>query len=83
MYKRQLSQLVDCEQTNTLAHLLRYAQTHYFNGVYTLTEIVDFLEDELAKNQFQNICGSRFVPCGLCLPRRQEIFSCFNRYRKL
>ena len=80
---RYLSQLVDCEQTNTLAHLLRYAQAHYFDGTYTLTQIVDLLEEELEKNQFQNICKNRFVPCGLCIPRRQEIFSCFNRYRKL
>lgn len=80
---RYLSQLANCEQTNTLAHLLRYAQAHYFDGTYTLTQIVDLLEEELEKNQFQNICKNRFVPCRLCLPRRQEIFSCFNRYRKL
>lgn len=80
---RCLEQLADIEQTSALAHLLRYASRHYFDGRHTLVEIVDLLDAELDRNLFRNICEGRFVPAGLSVPRRQEIFSCFNRYRKL
>lgn len=80
---RCLEQLADIEQTASLAHLLRYASKHYFDGRHTLIEIVDLLEAELDQNLFRNICEGRFVPAGLAIPRRQEIFSCFNRYRNL
>ncbi|HBA62250.1 MAG TPA: isopentenyl-diphosphate delta-isomerase [Lachnospiraceae bacterium] len=80
---RCLEQLTDAEQTNALAHLVRYAQSHYMDGKRTLKEIVDLLERELSANGFAHICESRSIPGGLALPRRQEIFCCFNRLRGL
>jgi hypothetical protein len=29
------------------------------------------------------ILEGSYVPCGYALPRKQEIFACVNRYRKL
>ena len=29
------------------------------------------------------VCESSYLPCGLAMPRRQEIFACVNRYRKI
>lgn len=80
---RYLEQLADPEQLTMLAQILKYAEINVFDGKKTLTEVVDVLEDRLMKLGFAGICGERNVSSGLAMPRRQEIFGCLNRYRKL
>jgi hypothetical protein len=48
-----------------------------------MVQIVDELTDILNKNGLNKICESSYLPSGLAMPRKQEIFACFNRYRKL
>lgn len=80
---RYMEQLADPEQLTMLAQIVKYAELNVFDGKKTLTEVVDVLEDKLMKFGFAGICGEKNVSSGLAMPRRQEIFGCLNRYRKL
>lgn len=77
---RYVEQLADGEQTNALAHLLRYGLEQVIDGKRTVRQIVEILSDTLEKKGWEAFCGS-YVPCGLAKPRVQEIFACLNRYR--
>lgn len=80
---RYVEQLVDTEQLSALAYLLKYAEGHVFDGRRTLTESVDALMKVLEEKGLSAVCESSYLPCGLAMPRRQEIFACINRYRKI
>ena len=80
---RYVEQLADSEQLAALAYLLKYAQLHVFDGKRTLTECVDELLAVMEKKGLAAVCESSYLPCGLAMPRRQEIFACINRYRRL
>lgn len=80
---RYVEQLADSEQLAALAYLLKYAEVHIFDGKCTLRECVDELEKLLETKGLAAVCESSYLPCGLAMPRRQEIFACINRYRKL
>ena len=80
---RYVEQLVDSEQLTALGYLLNYAQKHLMDGQRSMVQIVDELTDSLNKNGLDKICESSYLPSGLAMPRKQEIFACFNRYRKL
>lgn len=80
---RYVEQLVDSEQLTSLGYLLNYAQKHLMDGQRSMVQIVDELTDILNKNGLNKICESSYLPSGLAMPRKQEIFACFNRYRKL
>ena len=80
---RYVEQLADTEQLAALAYLLKYAETHVFDGKKTLRQSVDILEKMLKEQGLSAVCESSYPPCGLAMPRRQEIFACINRYRGL
>lgn len=80
---RYVEQLVDAEQLTALGYLLSYAKAHLMDGNRTLTEIVDRLLAVMGEKGLREICESSYLPAGLAMPRRQEIFACFNRYRGL
>lgn len=77
---RYVEQLVDEEQTQTLAYLLRYAKEHYGDEKSDVSGIVKALENILRTKGLAGICDKGNVPSGLAMPRTQEIFACFNRY---
>ena len=80
---RYVEQLTDSEQLTTLGYCIRYAQKQIIDGKKTLQEIVGELEKTLDKGGLEALSGSgSSVPC-MAMPRRQEIFACFNRYRGL
>ncbi|MDR2044428.1 MAG: ABC-ATPase domain-containing protein [Clostridium sp.] len=80
---RYLEQLVDPEQLCALAYLLVYARSHYLDGKRSLTQVVDALERQLEEKGLASLAERSYLPSGLCRPRRQEIFACFNRCREL
>lgn len=80
---RYLEQLADVEQLSMLAQIVKYAQLNLFDGQKDLIQVVDLLEKQIQTKGFEGICGERNVNTGLALPRRQEIFACLNRYRRL
>lgn len=77
---RYIEQLADSEQTNALAHLLRYGLEQVVDGKRTVRQVVQILSDTLEKKGWDPFCSS-YIPCGLAKPRRQEIFACLNRFR--
>lgn len=77
---RYVEQLADSEQTNALAHLLRYGLEQMGDGKRTVRQIVQLLYDTLEKKGWEPFCSS-YIPCGLAKPRKQEIFACLNRFR--
>ena len=77
---RYVEQLVDEEQTQTLAYLLRYAKEHYGDGKNDVSSVVKALENILKTKGLAGICDKGNVPSGLAMPRVQEIYACFNRY---
>lgn len=80
---RYVEQIADGEQVMTLGYLLAYAESNLFNGRNTLQKVVDTLMDTIEKKGLASIVPGSYLPSGLALPRRQEIFACFNRYRNL
>lgn len=80
---RYVEQLVDSEQLMALGYLLNYAQKHYMNGQRTMAQIVEELIGLIEAGNLKAVCEGSYLPAGLAMPRKQEIFACFNRYRKL
>lgn len=80
---RYVEQLVDQEQLAALGSLLVYAEEKLLDGKRGLAEIVDILEKTLKEKGFLEICGGDYISISMAVPRRQEIFSCINRYRGL
>ena len=76
---RYVEQLVDGEQTQALAYLLRFAKENFGGRKTDVKSVVEALERMLEAKGLAGICGER-VPSGLAMPRVQEIFACFNRY---
>lgn len=79
---RYIEQLIDSEQTAALGLLLKYAAEHLIDGKKTLPEIVHYLDIQLRKNGLSFLADGSYIPCGYAMPRSQEIFSCFNRFRR-
>lgn len=79
---RYIEQLIDSEQTAALGLLLRYALENMADGKRTISEIITYLANELKNRGFSFLGGSSEIPCGYAMPRIQEIYSCFNRYRQ-
>ena len=79
---RYIEQLADQEQTAALGELLKYAREHLIDNKKTVSQIVEALETKLETQGLGSVCSSSYTPCGLARPRKQEIYSCFNRYRR-
>lgn len=80
---RYVEQLVDTEQLQTLGYILKYAERNLFNGDRTLQSTVEELCMTIKEKGLAKICEDRYLPCNLAMPRKQEIFACINRYRKI
>ena len=78
---RYVEQLADMEQLTTLGYLLKYAEIHLFDGKKSLQQVIDSMMRLMEEKGLAEICESSYLPAGLALPRKQEIFACFNRYR--
>ena len=78
---RFVEQLIDPEQTNALAQILRYCVEHQLLERYTVADTVALVQKEITKGGLSAISDSSYAAMGLCMPRVQEIFACMNRYR--
>lgn len=77
---RYLEQIVDSEQTTALAYLLRFGLEQGLDGKRTVRETVQLIMDTLEEKGWEALCSS-YVPCGLAIPRKQELYACLNRFR--
>ncbi len=80
---RYLEQLADSEQTTALGYALLYAQLHFMDGNRNIKQVVDALFDLIETKGLASILDSKYVKSNLAMPRKQEVFGCLNRYRKL
>lgn len=80
---RYVEQLADTEQLLALGYLLKYAELRVFDGRKTVTEAVDALWKLVEDKGLAAVCDGSYVPSGLAMPRKQELFACINRYRSL
>lgn len=78
---RYQEQLIDGEQTAALGLLLKYAVEHLVDGKRTITEIVELLQKKLEEDGMQAVAERGEISGGYVVPRKQEIYACFNRYR--
>ena len=76
-----MEQLLDGEQTQTLSALLKYAVEKLIDGKRTLPEIVELLYEKLKKEGLAFLAEG-YISCGYAMPRKQEVYACFNRYRR-
>ena len=80
---RYIEQITDSEQVAALGYCVRYAQKHLLDGKKNLQQIVSELEEVMEKKSLAAICeNSSSIAC-MAMPRKQEIFACFDRYRGL
>lgn len=80
---RYVEQLADSEQTAALGYMIKYAECNLLDGKKDLRTVVDLLENHIRQKGLETITESSYLPSNLAMPRRQEIFACFNRYRGL
>lgn len=78
---RYVEQLADSEQTTALSYLLKYAQIHYCDGRKDLKTIVDELMKLIQNKGLEALADGSYLSSNLAVPRAQEVFACFNRYR--
>jgi hypothetical protein len=78
-----VEQLVDAEQLMALGYMVNYANKHLIDGKRTMGQIVDLLMKQIERDGLKAVCEGNYIPSGLAIPRKQEIFACFNRYRKM
>ena len=80
---RYLEQIADSEQVAALGYCVRYAQKHLIDGKKNLIQIVDELEEVMQNKSLAELCESTSSVSCMAVPRRPEIFACFDRYRAL
>lgn len=80
---RYVEQITDSEQVTALGYCMRYAQKHILDGRKDLRRVVEELEDVIWKGTLSALCESSSSVSCMAMPRKQEIFACFNRYRGL
>ena len=80
---RYVEQITDSEQVTALGYCMRYAQKHILDGRKDLRTVIDELEKVIEKGTLAALCESSSSVSCMAVPRRQEIFACFNRYRGL
>lgn len=78
---RYLEQIADVEQVTALGYILKYVAMNMGRGEETLQEILGKLEQILAQRGLAGICDGNYLPSGLAMPRKQEVFACLNRWR--
>lgn len=78
---RYLEQIADVEQVTALGYILKYVAMNMGRGEKTLQEILGKLEQILTQRGLAGICDGNYLPAGLAMPRKQEVFACLNRWR--
>lgn len=79
---RYVEQLIDPEQTAALGLLLKYAIEKLADDHRTVADIIEILSGQLEQNGLSFLSEGSYISCGYAMPRLQEIYSCFNRYRR-
>lgn len=79
---RYMEQLVDSEQLNTIAQMIKYLKISSWNGKVTVSEAVEQLYNRLEKQRFEAFIKGG-LPGNLAYVRKQELYGAINRCRGL
>ncbi len=80
---RYVEQLMDSEQLTALGNIVKYLEENIFDGKHTLGRAVEDLYRKLDSQGLGVVCDGSYLPGNLAMPRKQEIYACLNRYRRL
>ncbi|MBR2528456.1 MAG: ABC-ATPase domain-containing protein [Blautia sp.] len=80
---RGVEQIVDKEQTASLAYILKYLQLHIFDGKTSVRQAVDWIEDLIRAKGLEVLFDGACIANGLAAPRREEVFAMIDRWRRL
>lgn len=80
---RYVEQLCDGEQLAGLVHLMKFVRSQVMDGKKDLVQCVQEMLALYEAKGWQGICGGGYLPSGISMPRKQEIFACINRWRDL
>ena len=80
---RRVEQLVDPEQVRALAQLMRVViERGLADGTRSAQDVAASLLERVARRGWKEIAPRAEVPCGLALPRVQELCACIDRWRR-
>ena len=79
---RYIEQITDAEQMHALACLMKYTVENLTDGKRTLGQCAEELYSLLEKQGFALLSDGGYTFAGLAMPRKEEIYSCLNRYRR-
>ena len=84
---RYVEQLVDPGQLQTLAYVMKYMEECGFDGKRTIRDLINALYEKMSEEGFAALWAKRGshseIPGNLAMPRREELYACLNRYRKM
>ena len=80
---RALEQVIDREQINALAHVLKYAMLHAADGKKTVSGIADLLEKIQKEEGPEAFFDGECISNGLAAVRKEDICAMLSRYRRL
>ena len=80
---RYVEQLCDGEQLAGLAQLMKFIRSRVLDGKKRLVQCVEEVYAIYEEKGWQGIGGGSYLPSGISMPRKQEIFACVNRWRSL
>ena len=80
---RYVEQLVDSEQLVTLGNVVKHLEENVFDGKKTLSQTIEELYKRMDSQGLGAVCDGSYLSGNLAMPRKQEIYACLNRYRKL
>ena len=80
---RYVEQLMDSEQLASLGNVVKHLEENVFDGRKTLGQTIEELWRKLDSQGLAAVCDGSYLPGNLAMPRKQEIYACLNRYRRL
>ena len=80
---RSVEQIVDNEQLNAIGSIMKWAEANIMNKGLSLENMVDNIICEIDKSGLLSIERVKGGSGSLAMPRKQEIMTAYNRYRKL
>lgn len=80
---RLVEQTADSEQVATLAQMVRYCLEHGLLRGHTVGQAATELREQVAHGGLPAIGSTSYAACGLAMPRKQEVYACLDRLRRL
>ncbi|HBA96817.1 MAG TPA: isopentenyl-diphosphate delta-isomerase [Lachnospiraceae bacterium] len=78
---RYLEQILDSEQTTTLAYCLKELAEQMETREMDAAAAVDRLWGQLQEKGLKSLCKDTYLPVSMAQVRKQDIFACLDRYR--